>query len=349
MAEDALACFKILLDNIPVWIADLEDLATSSKQAQKDMLFERQPVQRQEATSQREDDCCAPQKDSSKNSGQESAGCSSSNDLLRPQIPLMTGSDALRLSQRKRKTLSACSDIHSGPSKYRSKAMIVVYYDGNVQKRFEGLVRSIGSSRNSLRKGKISAKVSALSRSKMETVEPSSDGESPVSGVNSPERGMRDQRNARDGVRAKSEDTEAFDKADGFLAKAQDLCERAAHQVLRDGDCSVELKQASKLITEAQEIGVKELPKLQRHAEIAAEQDRLVEESGKLMQEGKISMDGSETPSETLVSVAPRNSSQDSLEIDTEAEDSDADTQDTTLDAIRFEVQNMRRMRNAAG
>merc|ERR1711939_1214522 len=34
--------------------------------------------------------------------------------------------------------------------------------------------------------------------------------------------------------------TLVFDKVDGLVDKAQSLCEKAAHQILRDGDCKQE-------------------------------------------------------------------------------------------------------------
>lgn len=59
----------------------------------------------------------------------------------------------LRDVRRKRKPRSSFSGA-SGPRQYRTRSMIIVYYDSAIQEAFESLVRSIASARNNLRKGK---------------------------------------------------------------------------------------------------------------------------------------------------------------------------------------------------
>src|SRR5262249_8319915 len=76
--------------------------------------------------------------------------------------PTSTAAQQGPLPTRKRKPASVVSGQHSGVPKIRQRHLLVVYYDGQIQKAFESLVRSIGTGRNHLRKGKMEAKMNAL-------------------------------------------------------------------------------------------------------------------------------------------------------------------------------------------
>ncbi|KAG9232369.1 hypothetical protein BJ875DRAFT_467030 [Amylocarpus encephaloides] len=62
---------------------------------------------------------------------------------------------------RKRKTESLASGESAAP-RYRTRSMIIVYYDSAVQNAFEELVKFISVSRNSMRKGKTAAKMAEM-------------------------------------------------------------------------------------------------------------------------------------------------------------------------------------------
>lgn len=64
---------------------------------------------------------------------------------------------------RKRKTESLASGESIAP-KYRTRSMIIVYYDSAVQTAFEELVKSVSLSRSTMRKGKMAAKMSEMRR-----------------------------------------------------------------------------------------------------------------------------------------------------------------------------------------
>lgn len=64
---------------------------------------------------------------------------------------------------RKRKTESLASGESVAP-KYRTRSMIIIYYDGAVQTAFEELVKFVSGSRNSMRKGKMAAKMAEMKR-----------------------------------------------------------------------------------------------------------------------------------------------------------------------------------------
>ena len=279
MAEGALNCFTTLLESIPGWIAELEEIVHSVTERQQDILRENQPVD------SHQDQARNPSKSSSvltrisresegniRDALQSSQLDESMPTLVQTQLPHMTQSDALRLSQRKRKTASVCSDRLSGPLKYRSRSMVVIYYDGEIQKRFENIVRAIGSRRNALRKGRTSAQVYELSRNGSSSSEGSSGDDSGACVPKVAYRSARTRQSPASG--AQSEELAIFDQLDGFLDKAQAQCERAAYQVLRDGDCGMEIQAARERFGEVETRCASQLPIWRKRIEGAAERER---------------------------------------------------------------------------
>ncbi|KAK4544977.1 hypothetical protein LTR36_003882 [Oleoguttula mirabilis] len=349
MADEALSSFTALRESVPGWIASLEAILKTATDRQNEILFESQPVDSPPASARK------PSKSSSRRSHRSNRGeletryaqpDSPEPTLLRPQLPHMTLSDTLRLAQRKRKTVSACSDNHSGPSKFRSRSMVVIFYDGDIQKRFESLVRAIGTCRNAIRKGKMGAKVDRLSRTGSSSSEGgSSGGEDMV--VNLGKLGYRSTQPRRTQLVAfgKQDGIEAFDKVDTLLDKGQSLCERAAHQVLRDGDCAVELTTANKHFAEVQTLVEAELPALKKKAEKADERRRRSDERRRAEDELKAReahMDALDTQ-EVVASFVP---SDGRLEVDMlEADDSDDDEPDFAVKTLHLGKYQMRSSR----
>ena len=144
----------------------------------------------------------------------------------------------LRDVRRKRKPRSSFSGA-SGPRQYRTRSMIIVYYDSAIQEAFESLVRSIASARNNLRKGKtaVSFKARMASLGMDETLFAHPDDLALLYPK------MRRSRFHRSNQHTPpAEHVPAFEEADQHLEAAQSLCEVAAHQFLRDGDCSDEIE-----------------------------------------------------------------------------------------------------------
>lgn len=114
--------------------------------------------------------------------------------------------------------------------------------------------------------------------------------------------------------------TEPFDKLDVLLEKAQALCEKAAHQVLRDGDCGLEMRMAKEHIVDLQKVGEGELPGLQKRAErsIDRQQRERDKEEARGVAEAKQS-----TPINVSEKVDNPFSTPGRLEVDLEADDSD--------------------------
>lgn len=289
MADVTLDCFTTLLESIPGWIADLESIVTNATERQRDILHEEQPVNLQPIQPRRLSKSSSVRTSRSKDADQKPDALEVLKvdepvpTVVEKQVPHMTQSDALRLSQRKRKTASVCSDRQSGPLKYRSRSMVVIYYDGEVQKRFEDIVRQIGSRRNALRKGRTKAQVYELSRN----ASSGSDGSSGEdSGTYVPRVMYRSARMRQSpGAGSPSEGLAAFDRLDGFLEQAQAQCERAAHQILRDGDCGLEIQAAKTHFTEAEKHCESELPVWRKKIEAFQEKERLEDERRKIEEE----------------------------------------------------------------
>ena len=111
--------------------------------------------------------------------------------------------------------------------------MVIVYYDSAIQEGFETLVRGIAGARNILRKGKTAASFKARMASMGMGTDDEEDDANPI--LKSKLLVKRAPRGPPPGT------SQTFDKADADLEAAQNLCEVAAHQFLRDGDCGEEL------------------------------------------------------------------------------------------------------------
>ncbi|KAG9193118.1 hypothetical protein G6011_03153 [Alternaria panax] len=136
--------------------------------------------------------------------------------------------------------------------RHRPRTMVVVSYDGDMQKSFELLVRAIGTGRNMLRKAKMEARMNEMATQAESSEEDDDmdddDGEADLSRINYRARmsSLRARsaarRSGRLGVSSGVNTPAAlFDTSDRTLEQAQELCEKAAHLTLRDGDCRKEL------------------------------------------------------------------------------------------------------------
>lgn len=176
-------------------------------------------------------------------------------DPIAEEAPLSRGAQTAPAANCKRNTLSVLSGRVSGPSRYRSRTMVVVSYDGEMQKSLELLVRAIGTGRNMLRKARMESKMNelaALAPSSDEDEDEDEDAdrvEEPIVSRISYRPRMSSMRaraaartSGRLGLRSTADTPVAlFDATDKKLEQAQELCEKAAHLTLREGDCRKEL------------------------------------------------------------------------------------------------------------
>jgi hypothetical protein len=224
---------------------------------------------------------------------------------------------------RKRKTDSIASGGSQAP-KYRTRYMIIVYYDSAVQNAFEELVKLISASRNAMRKGKMAARMAEMKRmAELETdtdsedevlpepkdaangnghavtsrpaiptrkeLEPDDDdnkvpklefvstrrmgpsrdssaaaalrisGNGHVTGMG--RRAFFSGYRGTSGLMTKDSFSSFFDEIDSGLEWCQSMCEHAAHQFLRDGNCNTEIAGIKRRLLEVKETAEREAAK----------------------------------------------------------------------------------------
>jgi hypothetical protein len=230
--------FTFLQDNIPQWLQDVTGLEGKAT-AMQDVLV-KTPVSASPFAKHTTD--------SIKSIRQERMGA------IAEEAAQSQGAQTDPLASRKRKTLSVLSGPASGPSRYRPRTMVVVSYDGDMQKSFELLVRAIGTGRNMLRKAKMEAKMNelaALAGSSESDEDEADDEENDAVMAKVSYRPRMSTMRARAAARrgggrgvggGAATPVALFDTTDKALEHAQSLCEKAAHVTLRDGDCRKELE-----------------------------------------------------------------------------------------------------------
>lgn len=181
-----------------------------------------------------------------------------------------------RAQVRKRHRSQSIVSVEGNPAAYRSRSMIIVYYDSYVESFFEELVKFVSASRNLMRKAKMAAKVAQIKR--LAELDNHDDDDDDDDDPDAPPRPLPSIRYlsaarssamspvfARRGARgAGAEANDFYDKLDKGLEYVQSMCERAAHQFLRDGDCNEEIGNISRRLGETKELAGKEMERIVR-------------------------------------------------------------------------------------
>ncbi|KAI9675953.1 MAG: hypothetical protein M1829_003191 [Trizodia sp. TS-e1964] len=268
----AVTALNYIVDNIPDWMLRLDDLTTqiSTRQVELAELTNNGKFKSLKHTGSTEsllpkDSYMIPGPSDAENAMPISHPLGSPSRLAGLQRQHM-----LQQARRKRKTVSIASG--SGPSKYRTRSMIIVYYDSFVQDAFETLVRYISTARNNIRKAKMEMKMAAITAlaSQSSTSGPADGDEEDEVAVRARlQMTLSRSRMARGSAMPPRrtgpvltsadmapvttpvmEPKTGFDTAEEALEQAQGLCEHAAHQFLRDGDCEVEISGIKKRLVE---------------------------------------------------------------------------------------------------
>jgi hypothetical protein len=254
--SEVLKAFQFISENVPDWIAILDALETKIKEREDHVS--RAPVPARKLKKTGSNESIRP-KLSGKDATLGVISTPQDGDLANP-----IDQPKLLSPNRKRKTASVASN-ESVPSKFRTRSMIIVYYDSEIQKSFEQVVRHIGTARNGLRRAKTTLRMEALTSahgfSDMLGPPRSSSGYAPLAMFRTargppPRPGM--------GADPKSSQTDILTSADLALEKAQSLCERGAHQFLRDGDSEAEIIGAKDSFEEAKHMADTEIARLQK-------------------------------------------------------------------------------------
>ncbi|KAK4125490.1 hypothetical protein N657DRAFT_568929 [Parathielavia appendiculata] len=221
------------------------------------------------------------------------------------------GQARARATLRKRQRTDSVISAEGAAPKYRTRTMIIVYYDSYVQSFFEELVKFVSAGRNMMRKAKMAAKVAQIKRL-AELEMPNDDDED--AGDNAPnppaptitttaapsqpppttttptpppilaeEHAIhyisarragprafmhltsRNPRSSRGGGPGSTNGGgDVYDELDRNLEYVQSMCEHAAHQFLRDGDCAEEVANIQRRLAETKELADREMERVKR-------------------------------------------------------------------------------------
>ncbi|KAI9683034.1 MAG: hypothetical protein M1822_006227 [Bathelium mastoideum] len=300
MSKDSVKCFEYLYQDVPSWITTLSRLEKTIDERPKEYIRARAPS----LPSKQRSGSAETLHDGQINT-ELSPSIAARSPSLQPQTPrspLPNPSSQVTspvepqqyFQPRKRKPASTLSiGGRSGPTKYRSRSLLVVYYDGDVQKTFEELVRYVGTGRNWLRKGKLAARLEALAEmapkdSDDEGHDESDDDDPDFKGMHKIQFTPRSTRmpnsvpNGPLGPRKGTASAPAiYDQLDKALERTQMMCEKAAHQYLRDGDCRLELREAKKHLEETRALVEPAFTALHEKKKESAEPEKKLEEAPK--------------------------------------------------------------------
>ena len=263
---DALESFAHIDDSVPSWLSKLDELSASVAEHNARFLemarFGIRLLKTKNASTE------SLQEGSDQHYAMEGETADKATDIYVPPNPshqcLSHASrtrHAANNSNLVRKRKGSNASILSGQPRYRTKTMVVVYYDSAVQESFESLFRSIAGARNNLRKGK----TTALFKSRMASL--GMEGSSyPIA----EEPRLLNPKTMRAGLARRTigpgfnvdGKMSTFDAADKDLEITQRLCEAAAHQCLRDGDCRPEIESMRKRFEACRAIATREIERL---------------------------------------------------------------------------------------
>ncbi|KAG8527444.1 uncharacterized protein KY384_007596 [Bacidia gigantensis] len=300
---DALQSFSFLADSVPQWLTKLDELVSKC-----DIQYERFTRISQHGevklTRKKHDstESLRPGKDI------ETTALSAMN-VDGPSMPTKAVAAlpsepekssnlepfASRDLHRKRRAGSDLSGAPSNHCRYRTKSMVVVYYDSEIQSLFEALVKNIATARNNLRKGKnaatIKTRMVAMGMASSASQDRSSDR---MEGLLLDPKLMMAK--ARLGRQPRGNATKYFEDADKDLEDAQNLCEGGAHQFLRDGDCQAEIEGTRKRFASCRTIATQEVEKLKKEEEARRAHEMDVED----VEDEKTLVGGTTPPSDTM-------------------------------------------------
>ncbi|KAF5025817.1 hypothetical protein F66182_2150 [Fusarium sp. NRRL 66182] len=195
---------------------------------------------------------------------------------IRQQQEAITAAQARARAQVRKKPKSpSMMSNEDTPAAYRTRSMIIVYYDSYVQGFFDELVRFVSSSRNLMRKAKMAARVAQIKKLAEQDVSEDGNGDDALPSL----RYMSSRRFGPMSINRSGggdQPPDIYDNLDKGLEFVQSMCEHGAHQFLRDGDCSDEISKVQKRLAEVLGMAKTEMERVQR------EEPELAKETGEM-------------------------------------------------------------------
>lgn len=244
---DALGAFSHLQSNLPAWVTRVSELAahTSAKHIEYSEAYRRHITYKPRRR-------------------KNSSVCSiRTNDL----VPIAQREGPTPEPVQKSTTVKETTEIPQQAGRKRgpeeasfidsdefhglvsTRHNVIIEYDGHTQKVLEEIVRDIGIARNNIRRGKMSLMPRPGYRAGLLNKTVNIGTNNQPGGATSPLSGLSCVRSTRatggvvgvTGTAASMRKESPFDYVDKQLELAHGLCETAAYQVLRSGDCGTEL------------------------------------------------------------------------------------------------------------
>jgi len=248
---EAVSSFEHIVDNVPGWKSQLSELVTYATARHEDYVAEYSRLIHQATTRRKKSASIASihsddEEERSTDEAEKSAKSPQPSEFVDIN-PLEAGNRFIYAqAHRKRKPATSLKSITSGPRAYRSKQMVVIYYDSHLQTELEQLVKGFGIARNTLRKGKnayTAAKgfgLPSLGRryQNLDNLIPNM-----TTKIHPRLTKVSTETSTLTSVNVGNGDV-AFTTTDKELEQIQALCETAAHQAIRDGDCKGALREA---------------------------------------------------------------------------------------------------------
>lgn len=245
---DPLTSFVFLTDNLPSWIKQIRSLSNYTSHKHEEFAAEYKRLLAHAISPKYAN---TPSFITTKNELIDSSAVTQSTPEITPSArlieisPFEPGNKYLLANARRRRNpgTSVLSGA-SGPQKFRSKHMVIIYYDSFLQQQLEGVVKSIGSARNNLRKGRMARSLKqGLQLPSISRYFDCSNDAQLIPGTKDSTTIENIPLNCKPSTLNNALDKDAaFIQTDKQLESAQTLCETAAHQFLRDGDCTKEME-----------------------------------------------------------------------------------------------------------
>ena len=244
---DAITSFQHLIDNVPEWKSQLTELSVYAGKKYEEYVAEyKRIIHNVRVTKEKSESLLSIHSEDEDESGQV-------KDVNRTDLeaidinPLEAGNRFIYAqAQRKRRAGTSLRSNASGNRGTRQKRMVVIYYDSHTQNELDKLAKAFGAARNNLRKGKNAHTASkgfvlpSVSRryNNSANLIPNPLSKSPPALSKA-----KSDTTVITTTHASSPDA-CFVSTDKELEAIQTLCENAAHQIIRDGDCRKELTEA---------------------------------------------------------------------------------------------------------
>ncbi|ENH75628.1 hypothetical protein RAB80_016991 [Fusarium oxysporum f. sp. vasinfectum] len=290
--EIAMDALKNLVDDIPNWLQRLDDLSGQIDRRQAELAAvaaaegksaETKSLRNKGSTEslKPKDDPPVVHAEVPANEGilEDGAGDNTAQTPVKPETPkvhtpspgsirqqqeiIKAAQARARAQVRKKPKSPSMMSNEDAPAAYRTRSMIIVYYDSYVQSFFDDLVRFVSSSRNLIRKAKMAARVA---QSKKLAEQDVSEGGSNYDALPS----LRYMSSRRFGPMSISrpgagdQPPDVYDKLDKGLEFVQSMCEHGAHQFLRKGRCDKKIREVQKGLTKVLEMAETETERVER-------------------------------------------------------------------------------------